>query len=87
MVRCQISAASWSSGWPVGRVMPRSPARAHIIGTALSTSELADVYQDIGSQISFETIKDEISPSYTAIGLILLTLSAAMSLLWFSRLP
>ena len=55
--------------------------------TASSTSELAAVYENIGSQISFETIKDEISPSYTAIGLILLTLSAAMSLLWFSRLP
>ena len=54
---------------------------------ASSTSELAAVYEDIGSQISFETIKDEISPSYTALGLILLTLSAAMSLLWFSRLP
>ena len=55
--------------------------------TASSTSELAAVYEDIGSQISFETIKDEISPSYTALGLILLTLSAAMSLLWFARLP
>lgn len=54
---------------------------------ASSTSELAAVYEDIGSQISFETIKDEISPSYTAIGLILLAASAAMSLLWFSRLP
>ena len=54
---------------------------------ASSTSELAAVYEDIGSQISFETIKDEISPSYTALGLILLTLSAAMSLLWFARLP
>ena len=55
--------------------------------TASSTSELAAVYEDIGSQISFETIKDEISPSYTAIGLVLLALSAVMSLLWFSRLP
>lgn len=55
--------------------------------TASSTRELAAVYQDIGSQISFETIKDEISPSYTGIGLVLLALSAAMSLLWFSRLP
>ena len=54
---------------------------------ASSTSELAAVYEDIGSQISFQTIKDEISPSYTALGLLLLTLSAAMSLLWFSRLP
>lgn len=55
--------------------------------TAISTSELAAVYEDIGSQISFETIKDEISPTYTGIGLVLLALSAAMSLLWFSRLP
>ena len=54
---------------------------------ASSTSELAQVYQDIGSQISFETIQDEISPTYTGIGLILLALSAAMSLVWFSRLP
>ncbi len=55
--------------------------------TASSTSELADVYQDIGSQVSFETIQDEISPSYVGLALILLALSAAMSLLWFSRLP
>ncbi|MGI9621551.1 MAG: VWA domain-containing protein [Acidimicrobiales bacterium] len=55
--------------------------------TAASTSELAAVYQDIGSQISFETIQDEISPAYTGIGLVLLAMSAAMSLLWFSRLP
>lgn len=54
---------------------------------ASSTSELAQVYQNIGSQISFETIQDEISPTYTGIGLILLALSAAMSLVWFSRLP
>lgn len=55
--------------------------------TASSTSELAAVYENIGSQISFETVKDEISPSFTAIGLILLVLTAAMSLVWFSRLP
>jgi Ca-activated chloride channel family protein len=54
---------------------------------AESTSELADVYRDIGSQISFETIQDEIGPSFVGIGLVLLALSAAMSLLWFSRLP
>lgn len=54
---------------------------------ASSTSELTQVYQNIGSQISFETIQDEISPTYTGIGLILLALSAAMSLIWFSRLP
>ncbi len=54
---------------------------------AQSTSELADVYRDIGSQISFETIQDEIGPSFVGIGLVLLALSAAMSLLWFSRLP
>jgi len=54
---------------------------------AESTSELADVYRDIGSQISFETIQDEIGPSFVGLGLVLLALSAAMSLLWFSRLP
>lgn len=55
--------------------------------TASSTSELAQVYQNIGSQVSFETVKDEISPTYTGIALVLLILSAAMSLAWFSRLP
>ena len=55
--------------------------------TAVSTDELAAVYRDIGSQISFETINDEISPSYMAVALALLGLSAGMSLLWFSRLP
>ncbi|MFV2038798.1 MAG: VWA domain-containing protein [Acidimicrobiales bacterium] len=55
--------------------------------TASSSSELAEVYQDIGSQISLETIRDEISPSYMSIALILLLLSAGMSLMWFSRLP
>ncbi len=54
---------------------------------ASSTSELAQVYENIGSQISFETIQDEISPSYTGIGLALLALSGLLSLLWFSRLP
>lgn len=55
--------------------------------TAVSTDQLAAVYRDIGSQISFETIKDEISPSYVAIALALFGLSASMSLIWFSRLP
>ncbi len=55
--------------------------------TASSTGELAEVYQDIGSQISFETIKDEIAPSYMGLALVLLALSAVMSLAWFSRLP
>ncbi len=54
---------------------------------ASSTRELAEVYEDIGSQVSFETIQDEISSSYVGIAMILLALSAAMSLIWFSRLP
>lgn len=55
--------------------------------TASSSRELAQVYEDIGSQISLETIRDEISPSYVSLALILLLLSATMSLMWFSRLP
>jgi Ca-activated chloride channel family protein len=54
---------------------------------ASSTAELSAVYEDIGSQVSFETIKDEISTSFIAITLIALTLSSLMSLLWFARLP
>ncbi len=55
--------------------------------TASSTGELAQVYEDIGSQISFETVKDEIAPSWVGLGLTLLLLSALLSLAWFARLP
>jgi Ca-activated chloride channel homolog len=54
---------------------------------AASTDELASVYENIGSQINLETIDDEITPSYIAMGLIALTLAGMLSLLWFSRLP
>ena len=44
--------------------------------SAQSTNELAAVYEDIGSQIAFETINDEISTTYTGLGLILLAITA-----------
>lgn len=54
---------------------------------ASSTEQLAEVYENIGSQISFEVVNDEISTTYTGLGLVLLALTAALSLAWFSRLP
>lgn len=55
--------------------------------TATSLDELRSVYQDIGSQVTFETVRDEISPTYIGIGLVLLLITAMLSMLWFSRLP
>ena len=55
--------------------------------TAASTDQLAEVYRDIGSSFSFETVRDEISTSWVGIGLTLLALTGLLSLLWFSRLP
>lgn len=54
---------------------------------AASTSELTNVYRDIGSSFSVEDISDEITPSWLALGLGLLALTGVLSLLWFSRLP
>ena len=55
--------------------------------TATSLDELRNVYSDIGSQVSIEVVRDEISPTYTGLGLILLLATALLSMLWFSRLP
>jgi Ca-activated chloride channel family protein len=55
--------------------------------TATSLDELRNVYTDIGSQVTFETVRDEIGPAYIGLGLILLFATALLSMLWFSRLP
>jgi Ca-activated chloride channel family protein len=54
---------------------------------AASTAELTNVYRDIGSSFSTESVADEITPSWLALGLGLLGVAGLLSLLWFSRLP
>lgn len=54
---------------------------------ALTASELEAVYADIGSSVGFVEEQQEITQWFIAAGLGFLFITAAFSLLWFSRLP
>lgn len=54
---------------------------------ASSLEELDSVYEDIGSSIGFEEVQAEISDWFIGAALALLAVSAALSLMWFQRLP
>lgn len=59
-------------------------------GTFFSTSsaeELTAVYDGIGTAVGFETVDEDVSDWFTAIGLLLAALTSVLSLLWFQRLP
>ncbi len=55
--------------------------------SAASLEELDTVYDDIGSAIGYEDVQREITDWFVAAAIGLLTASAALSLLWFQRLP
>lgn len=55
--------------------------------SASSLDELRDVYNDIGTVVGFDIEEQDISPWFTGAGLVLLMITAAFSLAWFSRLP
>jgi Ca-activated chloride channel family protein len=54
---------------------------------AASEGELRSVYQDIGSSVGYVTELRDISAWIIGIALFLLTVTSALSLAWFSRLP
>lgn len=54
---------------------------------AASEGQLAKVYQDIGSQVGYETKQQEVTTWFIGAGLLFLLATAAMSLAWFARLP
>ncbi|GAA3741512.1 Ca-activated chloride channel family protein [Spinactinospora alkalitolerans] len=54
---------------------------------AESESELADVYNDIGSSLGTETIHEEVVAHFVGIALLLAAATATASLIWFQRLP
>ncbi len=54
--------------------------------TATSVQELESVYQNIGSQIGYTTVKKDISWRFLASGLIVLLAAAGTSMLWAGRL-
>jgi len=55
--------------------------------TAVSAGELKDVYKDIGSSVGFVRVFRDITTWFVGISTVLLFLSCALSLAWFSRLP
>lgn len=54
---------------------------------AASGEELADVFEDIGTAIAVDTVTEELSLWFVALGMTLSALAAVGSLAWFSRLP
>ena len=54
---------------------------------APSTSDLKNVYRELGSKIGFVKEEQEITVVFAASGLLFLVAGAAMSLVWFSRFP
>lgn len=54
---------------------------------AESENELAAAYEDLGSSVGFETEQRPITEWFIGAGLVGMLLAAALSLLWFARLP
>jgi Ca-activated chloride channel family protein len=54
---------------------------------ASSGERLREVYKDIGSSVGYRTKQQEVSVRFIGFGLLAALGVAAMSLLWFSRLP
>jgi Ca-activated chloride channel homolog len=54
---------------------------------APSGDDLRSVYEEIGSQVGFETEEQEITFLFAAAGGLLLLLGGALSALWFNRIP
>lgn len=54
---------------------------------ASSLPELEDVYADIGSSVGFETVEIEVTDRFAGFALLLLGISAALSLAFFQRIP
>jgi Ca-activated chloride channel family protein len=55
--------------------------------TAATMTELSDAFTDIGSRVGTETEQREITTWFVGLGVVLLMLTAVLSLLWFARLP
>jgi Ca-activated chloride channel family protein len=55
--------------------------------TAVTEAELSDVYEDIGSSIGFVTEEQDVTYRFVTYALLPLLAAAALSLLWFARLP
>lgn len=55
--------------------------------SAVTTEELSQVYEDLGSSVQVEFVQNEVTDWFVGAALIALVLSASGSLLWAGRLP
>ena len=55
--------------------------------SATTGDELADAFADIGGTVDSETVESEVGTWFLGLGIALLVVTSALSLLWFSRLP
>jgi len=55
--------------------------------TAESATDLAKVYEELGSTIGFEEKNTDVSYKFVGAGLVLMLIAAACSLRWSTRLP
>jgi Ca-activated chloride channel family protein len=54
---------------------------------APSEADLAAVYEEIGSQVSYEDEERELTAAFAAAGAIFLLIGGSLSALWFGRIP
>ena len=54
---------------------------------ATTGDELAAAFADIGGTVDSESIEREVTTWFLGLGIVLLTITSALSLAWFSRLP
>jgi Ca-activated chloride channel homolog len=54
---------------------------------APTESDLRAVYEEIGSQVSYEEEERELTAAFAGAGAVFLVLGAGLSLLWFGRIP
>lgn len=78
---------------PIPVPVDRDALEAIAVGTdgtfyeAATGEELSQVYGDIGSSIGYTTEEREITSWFVGAGLVVLFLTAGLSMAWFSRLP
>ena len=54
---------------------------------APTEADLEEVYKEIGSQVSYEDEKRELTAAFAGAGAFFLLLGGALSALWFGRIP
>jgi Ca-activated chloride channel family protein len=54
---------------------------------ATSVEEMRQVYETLNTQLVLKTQETEVTALFTGLGMMTLLLGAALSMLWFSRLP